>query len=269
MIVRRLVVFSGIDTRVVNRLAAGMRSAATDIAFVRLDVDGLSEDYFSRLTERAVAVAQRILRPDVRLLSLLVSCASTDEERALERDFFFPALRRLELPRECRRDVNQFSEVLRRVQATFASDTYKSVVKRASPQGEARLLLPIRNSGLDRLRRHFVEIYEMRQTDLSRRIQRDVAVMRRRRGYRIRNLDFAGAINDGTHPIRRCTDSAVCDLACLMRFGAPIPDRFEFDVSCSTGLAGMTFYLCDGTRVIIPRGASHLNMRMNDDFLAA
>lgn len=269
MIVRRLVILSGIESRVADRLGPALRSAAMDIAFVKIGADGLSADYFARLVQRTLDVAERVMtRPDVKLLGLLISCASTNEQE-LEREHFFPALRRLEIPREYRRDANQFSEVQRRVRVAFQSVTYEKVVREASPQREDRLLLPVRNSKLERLKRHFVEIYELRQAELSRRLMRDIPAVKKGRGYRIRDADFKGAINDGTHPVRRCTDTPTCDLGALMRFGVPVPERFEFDVSCATGLASKTFCLCDGTPMKIPAGTSHLNMRINDDFMAA
>lgn len=269
MIVRRLVVLSGIDSRVADRLGPALRSAAIDVAFVKIGADGLSRDYFARLVRRTLDVAHRaMLRADVKLLGLLVSCASTDEQQT-EHEHFFPALRRLEIPREYRRDVNQFFEVRRRIEVTFRSATYENVAREASPQREGRLLLPVRNCRSDRLTRHFGEIYELRQDDLSRRLMRDIPRMKKGRGYRIRDADFKGAINDGTHPVRRRTDTPICDLGALMRFGVLVPERFEFDISCSTGLANKTFSLCDGTPIKIPAGTSHLNMRINDDFIAA
>lgn len=268
MIVRRLAVLSGIDARVADRMGPALRSMATDVAFVKIGPDGLSSDYFLRLSRRTLEVAQRaLLRTDTKLLGLLVSAVDLEEE--LETDFFFPALRRLSVPKQWRRDVNQSSQIVREIQLTFGSSIYQDVAKYASPQGEDRLLLPIRNTKLDRMSRHFLEIYRMRQVGLTRRLLRDITAMRRGRGYRIRGIDFKGMVNDGTHPIRRCTDSPVCDLRALMRFGVTVPERFEFDVSCSTGLAGKTYYLCDGQPVKVPGGASHLNMRINDDFLSA
>jgi hypothetical protein len=267
MITRRLAILSGIDPRVADRIGPGLRSRATDVAFVKIGSDGFSQDYFSRLTARALSISVRTLgRQDTKLYALLVSAIPCDDQDT-EAEYFFPAARRLEVAREYRRDVNQASNLAQLIQDAFASPVYTDLARRVSPQGEDRLLLPIVNTKLGRMRRHFLEIFRLRSSGLSRRLERDINRMRGGRGYRIVGMDFRGALNDGTHPIRRCTDSPTCDLQALMRFGVAIPERFEFDVSCEKGLEGKTFHLCDGTPVRVSKGVSHLNMRINDDFV--
>lgn len=270
MTIRRLAVLSGIDTRVIDRVAPILRSMAIQVAFVRMGADGNSRDYYDRLTRRTLQVAAQLLvKPDVKIHALLVSSELSEDEWACEAAYFFPALRRFEIARSFRRDTNRGQEMARAIHGAFTSISYLELVRKASPQGESRLLLPITNTKLPRLRRHFLEIYRLNETALSRRLERDISRRKGMKGYRVQGLDFRGAVNDGTHPIRRCTDSPECDLAALFRFGVVVPERFEFDVSCETGLEGKTFHLCNDEAVRIPKGTSHLNMRMNDDFLAA
>ncbi|MFD1613424.1 hypothetical protein ACFSCW_16610 [Sphingomonas tabacisoli] len=269
MTVRRLIVLSGISTRVADKIGPSLRSMGGDVAFVKIGSDGLTSDYFDRLVDRTLSLAGRASQSlSSKIFGLLVSAVPSGSE-SLEADYFFPAMRRIGVPPEYRNDPNRAQALVRLIMQAFASDIYQTVAKVVAPQEDERLLLPVRNSGVDRLERQFREIYHMRQTGFTRRLTREVVRMKKGRGLRMRGLDFKSAVNNGTHPIRRCTGTPTCDLKALLRFGVSVVDRFEFDVSCESGLNGKTFYLCDGTPVRISASPSHLNMRLNDDFMAA
>jgi hypothetical protein len=199
------------------------------------------------------------------MLGILVSAIPEDLKEE-ERARFFPSLQRFAIDPSFRSDINRAPDLVQAIIKIFSSAQFDAVTRAASPHQDTRLLLPLRNVGIERLRRHFVDVYEMSACGFSRRLERDIMRMKRGFGYRIRDLNFKGVVNDGTHPIRRCTDSLLCDLQAAMRFGVSIPERFEFDVTCGNGLDRKTFYLCDGEAVKIAGAVSHLNMRINDDF---
>lgn len=267
MTIKRLVVLSGISSKVAAKIAPSLRSMATEVVFVKLDSGNVSVEYLDSLLKRAVEMATQLrATPDVKLLGVLVS-AIPDDLQCEEYARFFPTLQRFAVEPALRSDVNRGPELARAIMGVFSSAQFEAVTRAATPQQDARFLLPLRNVGLDRLRRHFTEVYEMAASRFSRRLDRDIMRMKKGSGYRVRDLNFKGVVNDGTHPIRKCTDSHVCDLQAVMRFGVSVPDRFEFDVTCGTALHRKTFYLCDGSADRPPAAATHLNMRINDDFM--
>ena len=267
MIRRNLAVISGFHTKVIDRLGPPLRSKGIDISFTDIS-NGINREYFDRLVNRTILVASRnISREDIRLRSILVSCITDHHEAGLEFDYFFPSMRRLSLPGNLQKDVAMSSVIANKISDVFKSKDYEQISEIALPHKEQRLLLPVKNAKLSKLTTHYQEIYEFRSSCLSRRLERDIARLKSGEGHCIKGTFFKGTVNDGTHPIRRCTDSPRCDLQAMMRFGVHLPERFEFDVSCESGLAGKTFFLCDGSAQKIPRRASHLNMRVNDDFL--
>jgi hypothetical protein len=214
-----------------------------------------------------LAVTDKILeRPDVRLSALLVSGFEAEEEQEEEAKYFFPALRRLAVPVELRSDRSAAPRLFELVKNTMGADGFKAFVRSVSPREEARFLMPLRNSGCRPLAGHFKALYRLETTGLSQRIQREIVSRRGFRGYRVNGVDFSVVVNSEKHPIRRCTDTPHCDLQARLRLGVHVPARLEFDVTCETGLATKTFYLCDGTASRVSREASHLNMRLNDDF---
>jgi hypothetical protein len=228
------------------------------------------QDYLDRLVQRVLVVtSQALQRPDVRLAAILVSGLQTEEEKKEEAAHFFPALRRIGISKELRNDVSKAHELLNIIRSVVKSHSFREFAQRVSPQREPRFLMPIRNSCYPAMENHFLTVYRMESDSLSRRLERDIVKLRGKRAYRVKGVDFSVAVNNGKHPIRRCTETPACDLRALMRFGVVAPERLEFDVSRENGLQGRSFHLCSGEVVKVPTGTSHLNMRMNDDFECA
>ena len=263
MIERRVAIFSGFDTRVVAKVSPQLTSTATDLAFVKLSGEADSS-YFQSLVARTLVIAERSLaRGDVRLTTLLVSCLDTEEDREREARAFFPAVRRLSLDTSLRKDLNRSSDIASAVVSAFRNPEQTDFAR--SLHQDVRLLLPVRNTPCKPLIGSFRAIYERSASSVSPRVQRRILSRRGRPGFMVRDLAFCPATNDGTHPVRRCTDSPECDLKAFMRFGVAVPERFEFDVSSDTGLKGKTFEYCDGTHHRVTKDVGHINMRINDD----
>jgi hypothetical protein len=148
----------------------------------------------------------------------------------------------------------------------FTSGEFLSLSREVRPSAAPALNLPLLNVKSSRLRTAISELYELRTFTPAPGISKDVARLKGGRGLRIKGIDYRGAVNNDSHPVRRCTDSVFCDVAARLRLGFSLPERFEFDVSCETGLAGKQFRMCDGAAMTIPDWADHLNMRINDDF---
>jgi hypothetical protein len=110
-------------------------------------------------------------------------------------------------------------------------------------------------------------LYHLRQGNLSTRLNKEVALVKRTGALRIRGIDFKGCINSAVHPVRRCSETKWCDISARIRFGFAVHERFEFDVTRESGsLSDVEFVICDGSTQNVPTRADHLNMRINGDF---
>lgn len=267
MIERGLVVFSGIDTRIIDRIGPRLRSNAVDTAFVK-PKHMLDTEYFDRLLNRAYRVSSQLIsNPDVRITAILLSCLDDPIQTNLEFETFFPTLRRIYLDRQSCNDPNKSAELATTIIQAIKCDAARAFVKTVSAQQEARLLMPLRNCKSNALRRSVRAIFLSEATSINNRSRREVTARRGSRTYRSNDLDFKVSINSGKHPVRRCTDSTSCDFKALLRLGVSVPERLEFDVSCSKGLSNKTFYRCDGSAESVSGNPSHLNMRINDDYI--
>lgn len=268
MIEQGLVVFSGISTKVIAKVAPQLRAMAIHSAFVKYtpqDIPG----YLSDLAERTLAIARgALVDRDVRLSGILASCLEDEAELEAERTVFFPAMRRLSLSRSFRNDINAANALVAEVGGVLKSASNTDFVKSVSPRAEARLLLPLGNARVAALAHNFEEIYDRKSDGIGRAVMKRVVLRRGTKRYRANDLDFLPVTNGERHPIRRCSDSALCDLNATLRFGVSVSPRFEFDVTCENGLSGKTFQQCDNTAMQVGREATHLNMRMNGDFRA-
>lgn len=264
MIDRGLAIFSGIHPRVVTRLAPTLRSVGIEVVAVALDAN--EGDYFERLAKQALHIAARERRrSDVRLTSVLISALDErdlDEESAA----FFPALRRVPIQSEWRNNLSASGKINQIVQDYFRSTAVREFARRLGANKEVRMLLPRRNTPHKKLTEEFSAIYRLDVDALSGKIEKDIVVLRGGRGMKVSSLMFKPVLNNGRHPIRRCTTSSIADLQAAFRFGVGVPERFEFDVTSDKGLKGSSFFHCGGALHRITAEATHLNMRINDDF---
>lgn len=265
MIDRALAIFSGVHPKVVARLAPSLRSVRIEPVTVTPDPT-LSSAYFERLAKQALHVATRQMeRGDVRLTSVLVS-ALEDSCCTAETEAFFPALRRLAIRPEWGNNPSAALQIGCLVQEYFRSEPIREFTRRITSNRETRMLLPRRNTPSKTLEECFILIYHCKTEVLSRKLEKDIVSVRRSRDLKVSNLTFKPALNGGQHPVRRCTDTDLCDLKAAFRFGVGVPARFEFDVSSDNGFKSRSFLLCDGSSQRITAEATHLNMRINDDF---
>lgn len=265
MIDRALAIFSGIHPKVVARLAPSLRSVGIEPVSVTPDVS-LSPAYFERLAKQVLHVADRErVRGDIRLTSVLVS-AVDDLGCEIEAEALFPALRRVSVRPEWRNNPSAAAQICRVVQDYFKSQAVRDFSRRIASNRENLMLMPRRNTPSKSLEEEFKRIYYRGTDKLSSKVEKDIVALRGSRGFRVSSLTFTPTLNSGKHPIRRCTDSSLCDLKAAFRFGVNVPERFEFDVKSDNGFKGKTFFLCDGSLRRITTQVTHLNMRTNDDF---
>jgi hypothetical protein len=227
----------------------------------------LTAEYFHKLLGQfAVTAKKQLENPDVRLVALLVSNVTDIDTRLLEDGVFKPMLRRLAIDPSMARNVQLCSKLSAQIINLITNIDFLSTYNRIKPATDATLALPLKNAANSRLEREIGGLYELLRFQPTAGLDRHVQRLKNGRGLRSKGIDFCGCNNDPSHPIRRKTNSVQCDMNGRFRLGFSIPPRFEFDVTCETGLAGKTFQQCDGARVKIPREATHLNMRVNDDF---
>lgn len=263
---RRLIVLSGFDTRVADRLRTSLASRRSDVAFVKLYGDA-DEAYFHRLAKRSWELIGKAQQAgDQIVLGVVASALSSEAELARERECFFPALRRLSFDSARRRDINTAAQTADEIVGALTSDKFLALKASVKPSLGRPLLLPVRNTRSKVLRAQLERLYELLEPTPTANLKKEIVKLKGNRGLRVRGIDFASVVNNARHPVRRCTDAPACDLKAIMRLGFCVPDRFEFDVASDTGLVGKEFWICDGTTKAVSRSASHLNMRMNDDF---
>jgi hypothetical protein len=264
---RGVAVFSGISTKVLNDARATLRSMAIESAFVGFD--RADSDYFARLMVRTTTIVSRLESGGASQIHLLLFSGLEGSDLGIEEYHFCPALRRVGVPRAWRKDRQRASELTTLVKDTFRDDGVWAFAKEVRSQRALHLLLPIRNSKVRPLANVYADIYRGCRTEVSQRVKRSAMLRKRGQGIRIGNVDLCPVVNADRHPVRRISDTPLCDFNARFRFGSPIPTRFEFDVTCESGIAGKTFYQCDGHGLTVSKSATHLNMRVNDDFAEA
>ena len=256
--------FSGFDPRVSENARRYLQ--ASQVLVVQGGSKASGRNYFQDSLLAARYNIRQIENEDVRLNFILVSCIEDSAMRDLEQEAFFPALRRLQVPAAWRGDIHGGRRIADAVIASFNSARTQELQAITKWSAAAVALLPCENIRPQRLRRELEGMYHMNVGSFSRRLNRDVLRMKRGKGIRVGNLEFKGCLNDPSHPVRRTSDQAQCDVGAALRLGFGVPIRFEFDVSCAQGLAGLRFRHCDGVTEQIQRDASHVNMRINGDF---
>jgi hypothetical protein len=261
MIIRRLVVFSGFDTRVVERARQMLHAHQTETIFTKLPSE-VSRSYFDALLEKLANLLCAPGSTNVKFVGGLVSCLVDADDSRMEKEAFFPALRRIFYEKTFAKDVGKARALVDGIIQKLTSPEFLEMQRYLRPAADTRLALPLLNADASKLRREMEELYDLRMMKPTAGLEKDVVRLKAGRGLRIKGIDFRGTTNDSSHPVRRCTDSHFCDVSGSLRLGISVPVRFEFDVSCESGLGGKTFYLCDGTAQRIGSWVSHLNMRI-------
>jgi hypothetical protein len=257
-------ILSGIGTRVIDRFAKQLRANGVELAFV--DMKGVpSPAYFASLLDQSIDILRRVTERGADHVSIvLVSGLSNFDHLTMEAAAFFPAARRLAINPEWRNNpeaaVRIRDVVLRHVQDREEKGFVRNVAR------NARFLLPLRNTCCKPLTESYRAIYSMGTKQLPHRVEKEVVALRKKKGFRIEGIDYELRVNNGRHPIRRQSVTSKCDFDAAFRFGAPVEERLEFDVTCDNGLRGKHFCQCDGSTIRLTSEPSHLNMRINDDF---
>jgi hypothetical protein len=268
MRLRRLAIFSGFTSRAIEDARRQLQPSQIVIAQGPQLKGQVDEKYFNQIVESASFNLNSLGGSDFLIDALLVSCLYLPVERELERKAFFPALRRVQLAPELRGDVHAGLRIANSVIAAFKCPESDGLRRLTRSGTSAVCLLPFANVRRPRFAVELGAMYNMASARFSSRLDKDIRRMRGGRGLRIGALEYRGCENDASHPIRRKSNHAQCDLAAALRLGFSVPERFEFDIRCDHGLGGKTFYHCDGRREAVPHGVSHLNMRINGDFEA-
>lgn len=265
MTIKRILVFSGFDTRLVERTRASLRANQIEVIFAKLE--GFADPaYFKILMERVWSfLIENSSESGTRVIGLLASCCSDEPAKTREREVFFPSFRRRGFPTAYKNELGRAREIVETIVKDFTSDEFIAAGEYIKARSAPILALPLRNAESARLLKVMADLYELKEMTPAANLSKEIVRRKGAPGFRIRDLDFVGCTNSAKHPIRRCTESITCDVAGWLRLGFSLPKRFEFDVTSERGVSGRRFFLCDDTVQIAPTWASHVNMRINDD----
>lgn len=264
MIIRRAVIFSGIDSRLLEKTKPILSSRQITVISEKMH-DNIG-NYFERLFSRANCELTKMSSSgNIKTVAMIASFLNDEYDISVEQRMFFPLLRRLSLPHAWRSDINRYNDIAERVTTTFKSEDFGKLSYSFKKPLDDVLLLPHVNCNCPQLTNELTAIYNMEQPAISSKLNKHVNRIRKTKALSIKGIQFEGCLNNDSHPVRRCSDDAWCDVAAQYRFGFEVPSRFEFDVSSTTGIGGKTFYLCNGTAQRVPTSASHVNMRINGD----
>lgn len=265
MIIRRAVVLSGIDSRLLEKTKPILSSRQITVISEKMQ-DNIGSYVDSLLSRTNSELSKISSGGNCKIIAMVASFLNDDYDISVETRTFFPILRRLSLPYSWRSDINRYNEIADRITATFKSEDFGKLSYSFKKPLDDTLLLPHINCNCQQLTNEFISIYNMHQSNLSSKINKYVNRIKKTKALNIKGVQFEGCLNNESHPVRRCSDDAWCDIAAQFRFGFEVPSRFEFDVTASNGIAGKTFHLCNGTAQKIPSHADHLNMRINGDY---
>jgi hypothetical protein len=147
------------------------------------------------------------------------------------------------------------------VKSLFVEWKDASIRNLAKPRTNAEVLL----CNLKHLAQSIESIATFESSSLNRNVQKQISRIKGGAGLQVGNLQFRGVTNDLSHPVRRISDNATCDLKAFFRLGHVVPARFEFDVTSVGSWNSRRFANCDGTETTVPASATHVNMRINGD----
>jgi len=260
-----VVAICGLGTKFVESIRNSLQSRhGVVIALVERRGDRY-EEYLERLAKRVVELVERHSTSDNQVLCMLVS-ASEPRLHQIELSVLCPALRCVTTDPSIQLSRQAGIDLAERVHKII-TDWKSSPLRRAlRPTHDAVALLPVRNCGIRQVAGWLHRLCQFERAELPRSIGKKISRAAGGEGLVIHRVKFTGKVNSEIHPVRRCTDMSSCDLKARVRIGHVIPVRYEFDVTCPSGLTRKRFYLCDGARASVPERATHLNMRINDDF---
>ncbi|WP_420607168.1 hypothetical protein [Novosphingopyxis sp.] len=185
---------------------------------------------------------------------------------ALEKTIFFPWAVRQSVPNEFCTDSNLSQSFESLISRSFKSEDARTRATYIKGKKNKRVLLPLANTQSKKLVDWFDSFYLTGFQEPPSSLCKEITQTKGSGGLCAKNRLFSPAENSTKHPVRRVSCSALCDLSAKFRFGVRVNPRFEFDVTSCRGLAGQKFYLCSGRAQTIGK-SSHLNMRINDDFV--
>lgn len=218
-------------------------------------------DQFARICERFLTEVGDTTCSGV----ILLSCSERSEKCLLEKEWFCPWTYRIQLSKSLAQDTNKFSSLVELIDQGIKDFRESVVVNAIKRKSDKRYLLPVKNAKLSAFEESIENIF-FGSAGFNGKSNRIIQRVKGRDEIRIGSLNFEYGINSGVHPVRKTTDTHLCDLKAKFRFGVPVNSRFEFDVSCQAGLGTKNFAHCDGRSEIIVGSPTHLNMRINDDF---
>jgi hypothetical protein len=261
----RVLIISGLNTKVVEGFKKYLTAQQIFPVFCNLSS---SDQYFLTLTDRTLQVLQKYKNGD-KLYCLLASCVDHQNEH-IEQAAFFPALRRQKVFFETRSpSSSEYANKAEMLAKQFKSLESQSANLKKFHKG--CLFLPVVNTGSGKLKADLLRLFLDVDAAPSQNLCREFIIDHSQKSPALRsknnNLIFLKANNNPKHPIRRVSTTSKCDLLAHLRLGLPVGQRFEYDVTKRAGRLEGKFAVCEGTKTLNGE-ATHLNMRINDDFLS-
>lgn len=266
MSIQKFLIFSGFDSKYVEKTKPSLK-ANQIIPIYRKLIPESWPKYFQQLSSEVELVTrQAIFAEGKEAICFLASCVNNAEISAVENEYFFPAMRKLAFANDFRADISKINLFIAKCLDAFNSEDTLKLKRQVKSWNKATLRLPPQNVDIKQFKNCLRSLYEMDSAEPSDNLCKYIQMRNGNRKLRVNGVDFEGVVNGPMHPIRRCTDSHKCDVHARFRLGFNVQDRFEFGVSCEKGFNGKSFKRCDGIGYLVPNEATHLNMRVNDDF---
>lgn len=263
---KRIAAFCNMSLGFVEQIRKNLQSQNVEIVTVSRGSDHF-EIYLNRLADRLLEVVRKYgRRPDNSLYVLVISGSTVQSERDAEQRTFFPATRFMRIDRSIELSQPQGRNFVENVAQAFLDWKNSNFKEMIRPGKNSIALLPLKNVNSAKLRSNLLRMWQFESAEINPSISKDISIQKGDRGILANGLEFRGCLNTLGHPVRRCTDSAPCDLKAELRLGHPVSVHFEFDVTSTGRLSSRKFFLCDGEADSVDASASHLNMRINDDF---
>lgn len=266
MSIQRFLIFSGFDTRYIEKTKPSLKANQIIPIFRKLVPDSWPE-YFQQLSSEIELVTRKpILVEGKEAICFLASCVNNVEISTVENEYFFPAMRKITFSNDFRADTSKINLFITKCLDAFNSEDTIELKRQVKSWKRATLRLPPKNIDIKYFKNCLKSLYEMDSALPPDNLSKYIQMRNGNKKLRVNGVDFEGVLNGPMHPVRRCTDSHKCDVHARFRLGFNVPERFEFDVSCEKGFNGKSFKRCDGIGYIVRNEATHLNMRVNDDF---
>jgi hypothetical protein len=264
---KKIVAFCNISNRFIEQIRSHLQSQNVEIVTVARESDNFPS-YLRRLSGQLLGVVRKFQKsPDFSIFVMVISGSKSDSEIKAEHEEFFPATRYLRVDREMELSQPRGRAFVDSITTAFSIWKQSNLNKLIKPGKNRIALLPLRNVNSTKFRNSLTRIWQLESADLSPDVSKDLNVQSGDRGIIAGALEFRGCLNGPGHPVRRCTDSPSCDLKAELRLGHLVPPHFEFDVtSIGCRISTRKLFLCDGRMTTVDKSASHLNMRINDDF---